>query len=771
MENNQGEVKPSVTPPPVKPELALIGQEISGCIVLEKISQGGMGMVFKAKHKALDRIVCVKILSPNLAKDKKAVGLFLTEARAVAELDHQNIVQVYNVGKEKGFYFIVMSFIEGEPLSYIVRKRPNLPIGFVVDTFMGVLSGLQAAHQKGIVHRDIKPSNILITKQLQAKIVDFGIAKKVDQDKGFTKTAELAGTAYFLSPEQACGKEIDVRADLYAVGASIFYVLTGKYPFVGKNSMEIIQKHINEPLPDINKYRKGIPAWLVQAIEKLMQKNPDDRFQSAADTLAFFQKGRADEQLNSAKNLNIDDEVGFTIGREDIKESPRVNAVLANEKENPVEPQPQQVAMPSLDDINKVKPQGAKAEKESDGVQMMSLDSAGTMGNTKTDEYITKRKKELKDMSSITNSSVDPSGAFSLKKNNFLISAFFNTIIATVLLIFGVISFLKLGTICSTSLNKDTGFIASLFSPWTASPMPSGQMLWAGICVGYFIILTILSNKLKLLRKITIYASLLAIISYIFGVLGLVPLGFQIIDFAAYSYLPVYALLFVLMAIVIDDYDVLPIYYRIVTIVLFGCSLGALYKFFTPQEFLSGELTTSLLYSIIFTICALLVMPFMRDNFLMRMATMVIFVFSAIAIWLYQGVGGAYAIMDKMPDSALVEYEPKTEGLSEEAKKLFEVNDSNTDVIHSYTDLNELNPDERQKVFIERLKKSYSPEYRTNIETLVWNYALTEPIFKFRYYYKTQGLFFFILTMGVMYGIFIFIIKMLVYREEKWNLI
>ena len=171
-EDNKHHAKtiPSDTSPTIKPENVLIGQEISGCVILEKISQGGMGVVFKAKHKALNRTVCVKILSPNLAKDKKAVGLFLTEARAVAEVEHQNIVQVYNVGKEKGFYFIVMSFIEGEPLSYIVRKRPNLPIGFVVDTFIGILSGLQAAHQKGIVHRDIKPSNILITNYVCSNI-------------------------------------------------------------------------------------------------------------------------------------------------------------------------------------------------------------------------------------------------------------------------------------------------------------------------------------------------------------------------------------------------------------------------------------------------------------------------------------------------------------------------------------------------------------------------------------------------------------------------
>ncbi|MDR0735183.1 MAG: serine/threonine protein kinase, partial [Elusimicrobiota bacterium] len=298
------------------PELALIGQEISGCVILEKISSGGMGTVFKARHKALDRIVCVKILSPALADDKKAVGLFLTEARAIAEIDHPNIVFVYNVGREKGFYFIVMSFIDGESLSSIVRKKPNLPLSFIIDTFIGVLRGLEAAHQKGIIHRDVKPSNILINKNLEPKIVDFGIAKKMDKDKGSTKTTELAGTAYFLSPEQALGRPIDTRADLYSVGASLFYVLTGRYPFTGKNSMDIIQKHINEPVPDVSQYRRGLPTWIHTAVSKLMSKNPEDRFQTAAETLLFFQKMRADDQLKVSQGVNIADEMGLKISND-----------------------------------------------------------------------------------------------------------------------------------------------------------------------------------------------------------------------------------------------------------------------------------------------------------------------------------------------------------------------------------------------------------------------------------------------------------------------
>ncbi|WP_424244812.1 serine/threonine protein kinase [Elusimicrobium posterum] len=298
----------------------LIGQEISGCEILEKVAVGGMGAVFKARHKALDRIVCVKILSPALADDKKAVSLFLTEARAIAELDHPNIVNVYNVGREKGFYFIVMSFISGDTVSNIVRRRPNLPIGFILNIFQGVLKGLSVAHEKGIIHRDIKPSNILINDKLEPKIVDFGIAKKIDKDRSTTKTTEMAGTAYFISPEQAMGGEIDVRADLYSAGATLFFMLTGQFPYKGKNSIEIIQKHINDPIPNPSDLRKDIPAWVSMTVEKLMAKKPDNRFQSAQEVLDHIVKMRAEDQLKIKKGestaLDISSEVGLRVRAE-----------------------------------------------------------------------------------------------------------------------------------------------------------------------------------------------------------------------------------------------------------------------------------------------------------------------------------------------------------------------------------------------------------------------------------------------------------------------
>lgn len=303
-------------------QISLVGKEISGCVILQKVADGGMGSVYKARHKALNRIVCVKILSPALANDKKAVELFLTEARAIAEIDHPNIVNVYNVGREQGYYFIVMSFIEGQTLSQIIKKQKTLPIGQIIQLFEGVLLGLDAAHSKGIIHRDIKPSNILVTQDGQPKIVDFGIAKKVDKDKGSTKTTELAGTAYFIAPEQALGRELDTRADLYSVGASLYYVLTGQFPYRGKNTIEIIQKHINDPIPDPAVLRRDMPAWLSQAVQRLMAKQPEGRFQTAKEAYLFLQKMRAAEQLrikegSTGKTVNLAEEGPLRLVKEE----------------------------------------------------------------------------------------------------------------------------------------------------------------------------------------------------------------------------------------------------------------------------------------------------------------------------------------------------------------------------------------------------------------------------------------------------------------------
>ncbi|MFH1619358.1 MAG: protein kinase [bacterium] len=270
-------------PEPQKDEF--IGTELGGCRIVGKTGSGGMGSVYRAHHVGLDKPVCIKILAPALASNERYVQFFLREARSAARLEHPNIVQIYHVGNERGFHFITMSYIEGKNLADMVAKRGPLPAEEATGIIIGVLSGLSAAHAKSIIHRDIKPSNILIAEDGTPKIVDFGLARSITEEKQLTVAGEMVGTAYFMAPEQGLGQEVDSRADLYASGTTYFYMLTGKYPFEGKTSMEVIHKHISDPVPSMLIIRPDVPLWAVQVVERLMRKKPEDRFQSAAEAV------------------------------------------------------------------------------------------------------------------------------------------------------------------------------------------------------------------------------------------------------------------------------------------------------------------------------------------------------------------------------------------------------------------------------------------------------------------------------------------------------
>ena len=494
---------------------SLIGQVISGCEILEKTAEGGMGAVYRARHRALNRIVCVKILSPGLSKDKKAGELFLTEARAIAGLDHPNIVNVYNVGKEGGYYFIVMSFIEGQTLSAMLKKEKVLPINRVLNLFDGVLQGLHAAHEKGIIHRDIKPSNILITPQGQAKLVDFGIAKKVDKT-GSTKTTELAGTAYFIAPEQALGKNLDTRADLYSIGASLYYVLTGRFPYNGKNTIEIIQKPISDPVPNPADLRKDLPAWLGPAVQKLMSKNPDDRFQTAKDTYEYFRKMRAEDQLQLSKGGNIDlgGESAMVVKeerhptqtlrtqRQMLYSQPPVTTPAAKPPSSAEQPSTQGPSlMPSLS-ASAPAPKPAPAKSKEPVVQMLDA--------TKV--------KPVKSFRPVTSRSRIPG----------LISSFVRTVRqkTTDLLIFvplfamftavNVYMFYLLGKTCSVHVLNGAGIFQNLAAPFIADQYAPNQLLFMIICaillVGIFAF-----SSLRAFKHTTTLLLSLAVLSFFAG--------------------------------------------------------------------------------------------------------------------------------------------------------------------------------------------------------------------------------------------------------------
>lgn len=491
---------------------ALVGKEISGCEILSKVAEGGMGAVFKARHKALNRIVCLKILNPNLAKDKKAVTLFLTEARAIAELDHPNIVNVYNVGKEQGYYFIVMSFVEGQTLSALLKKQRVLPIGQVLDLFDGVLKGLSVAHEKGIIHRDIKPSNILITPEGKPKIVDFGIAKKIDKETGSTKTTELAGTAYFIAPEQAQGKTLDTRVDLYSIGASMYYVLTGHFPYNGKTTVEIIQKHIKEPVPDPTNLRPELPGWLSMAIQKLMSKNPDDRFQTAKEVYEYFNKMRAEEQLKvdtlqgrAVMDLGIESPLSIskttTLKTDTIKQQRAQDVYRAIASQSSQSSNREQATinkdMPKLDDLPKTDELNAPSKPK----KQLSTEEIG-------------RKVVAKNQAT-ERATLRMMGAKQLMKKLIQL-AFFLPLFVIFTFVVGHILF-TLGQICSALVQPTSGTIANLLAPLSAGHLEPNQLLYTILAIIAIFAIFGISN-FKMYRHTTALLLFFAAACYLAGV-------------------------------------------------------------------------------------------------------------------------------------------------------------------------------------------------------------------------------------------------------------
>src|SRR5579862_457791 len=259
------------------------------------IARGGMAEVYRARDRLLDRPVALKVLFPELSVDRAFVERFRREAQAAAKLSHPNIVPVFDWGEDTGSYFIVMEFVDGRPLSAVLRETGPLDPARAAGITTQVAAALASAHRHGVVHRDIKPGNVLITNDGQVKVTDFGIARAVNTEESLTQTGAVMGTATYFSPEQAEGIGVDARSDIYSLGVVLFEMLTGRPPFLGDTPVSVASKHVRDhpPMPrDIN---PAIPPTFEAVIMKCMAKSAEHRYQTADELrsdLVRFREGR-----------------------------------------------------------------------------------------------------------------------------------------------------------------------------------------------------------------------------------------------------------------------------------------------------------------------------------------------------------------------------------------------------------------------------------------------------------------------------------------------
>ena len=273
--------------------------------IVEILGEGGMAFVYKARDKQLQRDVAIKTLKPNYVNQEKFVDRFRREAQTAANLNHPNIVQIFDWGIEDEPYF-VMEYIEGNTLTSIISGNRTVGLNDILYIGSQVANGLKEAHKRGLVHRDIKPGNIMITPDGKVKVTDFGIVSLQNEESDITKTGAVLGTASYISPEQAQGKPVSFESDLYSLGTVLYELIAGKPPFTGDSPIATATKHLTDKPEKLSNYRKDIPKALENAILKLLEKRPSDRFKSAEDLRALLLQQRKQIQINQTQENLVD---------------------------------------------------------------------------------------------------------------------------------------------------------------------------------------------------------------------------------------------------------------------------------------------------------------------------------------------------------------------------------------------------------------------------------------------------------------------------------
>lgn len=283
----------------------LSGTTLGGYRLVRKIAEGGMGEVYEAIQTTLDRKVALKILTEQLAGRPEFLQRFEREAKTAAALNHPNLVQVYDYGEANGLYYLIMEFVDGEDLAAYVARKGKLPVTECLNYLEQAVQALKAACAQSIIHRDIKPGNLMLTRDGRLKVADLGLAKMIDDDSDLTMTGVPMGSPHFLAPEQADdARHVDHRADIYSLGITLFFLLTGKRPYEGSSAFSVVLAHGRKPLPSALEMGTELPENVENFLHHLTAKNPADRYPDYDALLADLErvkKGQAPSARTSDK--------------------------------------------------------------------------------------------------------------------------------------------------------------------------------------------------------------------------------------------------------------------------------------------------------------------------------------------------------------------------------------------------------------------------------------------------------------------------------------
>ena len=295
-----------------------VGMKLGEFNLLRRLGKGGMAEVWLAEQTSLHRNVALKLLRSDMMEDETYVKRFEREARAAAGLNHPNIVQVYTVGVEDGQHFIAQEYVHGQTLKEVLKKRGPLDANLVIRVMKQVASALHTASERGIVHRDIKPENIMLTSKGECKVADFGLAQLQGGERlNLTQEGVTMGTPLYMSPEQVSGQKIDHRSDIYSFGVTCYNVLAGKPPYQGDNAVTVAFKHLHEAPEPIQDIRSDLPLTLCAIVERMMAKEPADRYQSHQAILNDIRKLSKARKTGEPDNVTLSkiDRTSFPVRR------------------------------------------------------------------------------------------------------------------------------------------------------------------------------------------------------------------------------------------------------------------------------------------------------------------------------------------------------------------------------------------------------------------------------------------------------------------------